>query len=327
VIPELIKQYVETGKARFVYREFPLTSIHPNAFKASEAAVCAGQQDKYWEMNEHLFATQAEWGQSPDPSSQFKSYAQELGLDSSAFDTCLDSGEAELAVRSDQMAAQTFEIRATPTFFINDLPLEGGRSLEAMGAIIDYVAAGGEAPQILPQMGDWHLRGNAQTAQAITVAFVNYASPESAQHALEVLPELLDQYINDGKLVYILHPWSPDLDSVEAQAAAAAECAGQQDKFWEMHDEIFAQQEAWTAESEPRPLFAGYAQDLDLDAAKFAECLDSDWAKMRVLSGSALAGIYGVPSAPVYLFNSGDALEGPTTLTDFQTIVDSMLNQ
>lgn len=327
MIPELIKQYIDTGKARLVYRDFPLTNIHPNAQKAAEAAACAGRQGQYWEMNGQLFAAQSEWEQSADPSSQFKGYAQTLGLDSTTFDTCLDSGEATDEVGSHSLAAQTFGVKATPTFFINDLPIEGGRSVEAMGAIIEYVAAGGQAPQILPQPDDWHLRGDTQSARAITVAFVDYASPDSAQHALEVLPELLNQYVDDGKLIYVLHPWSPGPDSPSAKAAAAAECAGQQGKFWELHDELFAQQKAWTAEDDPRSLFVGYAQDLGLDPEQFEECLDSDWATLRVLTGNALAAIYGVPGAPVYLFNSGDSLEGAASLTDFQTIIDSMLNQ
>lgn len=310
-----------------MYREFPLASIHPAAAKASEAAICAGQQGKYWEMNEHLFATQGEWSQGGDPTAQLKSYAEELGLDTEAFNQCLDSGEAAIVVQGDLMAGEALGVNATPYFFINDLPIRGGLPIESLGQVIDYVAAGGPTPEIVPSGDDWHLRGNPQTARAITVAFVDYASPESGQHAREVLPELVSEHIDSGDLVYILHPWSQGDGSLSDQAAIAAECSGQQAKFWEMYDQIFAEQEAWSGADEPRSLFSGYADSLDLDLAEFETCLDSEWAELRVKTGNVVGALYGVPGAPVYLFNNGQALQGSPSSEEFETVIDSILNQ
>jgi len=328
VIPDLIEQYVDTGKARFVYREFPLTSIHPNAQKASEAAVCAGYQDAYWEMNERLFADQSEWKDLSDPTEQFKSYAQELGLDTDAFNECLDSGKAAQDVQDDAMAAQSFGVRATPTFFINDMPVEGGRSVEALGMLIDYAAAGGTTPQIVPMAeGDWRVRGDKQTAKAVTVAFVDYASPESAQHHRDVLPKLTEEYIDSGKMLYVMHPWAENMESPGAQAAKAAECAGKQGQYQEMNDQLFTNQEDWLNASDPQAEFIGYAETLGMDTDEFKDCLDSDWATLRVLEGNAVAAMYGVPGAPVFLFNNGDGREGSPTFEEFQTIIDSILNR
>ena len=83
MIPELISRFVDTGMARYVYRDFPLSS-HPNAQKASEAAACAGLQDSFWEMNERLFAEVDDWGQAVESADSFKVYAAELGLDQEA---------------------------------------------------------------------------------------------------------------------------------------------------------------------------------------------------------------------------------------------------
>ena len=326
MIPDLIEQYVDTGKARLVSREFPLTSIHPNAQKAAEAAVCAGYQDAYWEMNKRLFADQSEWKDLDDPTDQFKSYAQEIGLDADKFDQCLDSGEAAQDVQNDVMAAQAFGVRATPTFFINDMPIEGGRSVEELGVLIDYAAAGGQRPQIIPTEGDWHMRGDTQTARAVTVAFVDYASPESAQHNQEVLPKLTEEYIDSGKMLYVMHPWSKDMEGLSAQAAKAAECAGKQGKYVEMNDLLFENQKTWLDASDPRAEFSSYAESLGMDADEFDTCQDSDWAAMRVMEGNAVAALYGVPGAPVFLFNNGDGREGSPTFEEFQTIIDSILN-
>jgi protein-disulfide isomerase len=328
LIPDLIEQYVDTGKARFVYREFPLTSIHPAAQKASEAAFCAGQQGLYWEMHEKLFESQGVWGaQGADPLAHFKTYADGLGLDTAAFGECLDSGETATLVQADLMAGESVGVSATPFFFVGDLPIRGGLPIEAMGRVIDYVAAEGPRPEIVPAPDDYRLRGDGQTAKAITVAFVDYANPESGDHAREVLPALVDSYIDSGELLYILHPWSDTADSPGAQAAAAAECAGEQGQYWEMHDQLFDEQEAWTASDEPRALFADYAESLGLASTEFEECLDSDEAKLRVEAGSVVGALYGVPSAPVFLFNDGSAQQGSPTLDEFKAVIDSIINR
>ena len=326
VIPDLIEQYVDTGKVRFVYREFPLDSLHPNARKASEAALCAGRQGGYWAMHEKLFATSSEWGAAGvDPSTYFKDYAQELGLDTGAFNQCLDSGETAVEVQADILAGESLGVNATPYFFINDLPIRGGLPIETLGQVIDYVAAGGTQPEIVPMGDDWHVRGNKQTARAVTVAFVDYSNPDSGQHAREVLPELVNQYVDTGQMIYVLQPWSSGIGSLGAQAATVAECAGEQGKYWEMHDTLFEQQEDWNSADDASSLFTGYAESVNLDAKEFQECLDSDWAALRVQAGNVVAALYGVPGAPVFLFNNGQGQQGSPSLEEFQAIIDSIV--
>lgn len=318
MIPDLIEQYVDTGKVRYVYREFPLTS-HPEAQKASEAAVCAGQQDKYWEMNEKLFSTTEEWGGQENPTSQFKSYAQELGLDTTAFSDCLDSDEAAAVVQADLMAGETFGVSATPYFFVNELPIRGGLPIEALGKVIDYAVAGGSTLEILPAGEDPRVRGDRQTARAVAVAFVDYTNPESSEHARTVLPELMEQYVDSGALLYVIHPVSDGDGSPGAQAAAAAECAGQQGKYWEMHDLLFEEQGTWR--------FSDHAASLDLNLDEFEECLDSEWASLRVLASSAVAAILGIADAPAYLFNDGQAPRNLSTFEEFEATISAILGQ
>jgi protein-disulfide isomerase len=276
-------------------------------------------------MNEKLFATAQEWGQAADPVGFFKGYAAEFGLDGAAFAECLDSGEAAVAVRGDFLAGESLGVNATPYFFIDEIPIRGGLPIDSLGAIIEYLAAGGEPPEILPQGDDWHVLGNRESARAITVAFVDYASPESAQHALEVLPQLQQTYIDPGQLIYVLHPWAGEADSPSARGGAAAECAGQQGQYWEMHDQLFAEQATWTAAAEPQPLFSAYAEDLGLDGDEFAACLDSDWARLQVQAGTVVGAMYGVPSAPVFLFNNGQGQQGSPSFEEFKATLDSII--
>lgn len=328
MIPELITRYVDTGTARLVSRQYPLKSIHPLAEKAAEAAVCAGRQGKYWEMHDKLFATQGDWtAEKVDALGLFKQYAEGLALDATTFGKCLDGAEAALDVQADLMAGQMMGVSATPTFYINDLPLQGGLPIDSMGLVINYVAGGGPSPEIVPQPGDYHMRGNNETAVAITVAFVDYASADSAKHATEVLPQLMSTYVDTGKMLYILHPWATVAGSPSALGAAAAECAGQQGKYWEMHDQLFKDQPAWTAAADPTSLFMSYASTLGLDASKYQTCLTSDWAKQQVDAGTVVGLLYGVPSAPVFLFNNGTGKQGSPTFDEFKTVIDSILNQ
>jgi len=327
VIPELIKRYVDTGKVRFVSREFPLNSIHPLAQKAAEAAVCAGKQGRYFEMHDKLFASQSEWtADGADSIKLFAGYATEIGLDTAAFSTCLDSGEAATDVKGDALAGEQLGVNATPYFFINDIPVRGGLPIDGFSAVIDYVAAGGSSVEIVP-VGNWRLLGNPQTAKAASVAFLDYADPQASQFALEILPQLKQTYIDTGQIVFVIHPWASGKDTPSAHGAAAAECAGQQGKGWEMITKLFEEQDKWTSAADPQPLFTSYAQGLGIDTARFEQCLGLPETAVTVQGGYVVAMMYSVPSAQTYLFNNGQSLSGTPTFEEFKTAIDSLINQ
>jgi protein-disulfide isomerase len=109
--PQLVKEYIDTGKLRYVFFDFPLESIHKQAFKAAEATRCAGDQGKYWEMHELLFASQ----KSLEPWSK---HAEALGLDATAFDACMTGGTHASAVRADIEVAKKLGMTGTPGFLI-----------------------------------------------------------------------------------------------------------------------------------------------------------------------------------------------------------------
>ena|GEM_PF-2464408 len=134
-LPELKQKYIDTGKVRLVYRDFPLASIHPRAPKAAEASECADDQGKYWEYHDALFENrEAEWQKvsiSSDSSlEKLKQYAADLGLDTNAFDECLDSDKYADEVTSDMNAGSSVGVTGTPTFFINGQKLVGAQPFE-----------------------------------------------------------------------------------------------------------------------------------------------------------------------------------------------------
>ena len=315
---------MDTGKVRFVYRE--LTYGNPSAQKASEAALCAGELGSYWEMNEQLFATTGEWGQSEDPTDLLKGYAEDLGLDSKAFAECLDSGQTVVILQGEQMAAQDLGVNVTPYFFVNDLPVPGGQSIETLGKLIDFAAAGGEIPEVIPVGDDYHVFGDGQQATSVVIVFVDYGSPDSAKHARETLPALAEGHIGTGTMIYIVHPWAGEAGSASAQAAIAAECAGEQGEYRGMHDLLLDEQEAWSEAADPNSLFVEYAESLGLDLSEFETCLDSEQAWLRVQGSTVLASLNNLPGIPFFVFNNGQGWLNAQSADEFQELLDSNLS-
>ncbi len=134
--PQIKKDYIDTGKVRYVVKDFPL-SIHPEADEASEAANCALDQGKYFEMHDLIFASQDQWAGSSDPKSIFKGYAQQLGLNAGTFNSCLDSGKYTAENQQDISEGLQAGVSGTPTFFINGNKLVGAQPYSAFQAAID----------------------------------------------------------------------------------------------------------------------------------------------------------------------------------------------
>jgi protein-disulfide isomerase len=134
VYEQLLAAY--PGKIRIVYRNLPLTSIHPDAMAAAEAAMCAGEQDAYWPFHNKLFSSESLNQQT------FLQYAQELSLNVETFKTCITDEKYKDAITSDSDFAINLGIRSTPTFFINGLAVVGAQPLEVFKQVIDKELAG-----------------------------------------------------------------------------------------------------------------------------------------------------------------------------------------
>jgi protein-disulfide isomerase len=111
--PEIDREYIQTGRLRYVVRDFPIESMHPQALKAHEAAHCAGEQGKHWAMHEKLFSNQRAMS-----ASDLTAHAQSLGLDMPRFEKCLAGGQYAAKIRRSFEEGQRLGVRGTPTFFI-----------------------------------------------------------------------------------------------------------------------------------------------------------------------------------------------------------------
>jgi len=143
-LPALKKDYIDTGKLRFVYRDFPL-EMHPHAREAAVAAHCAGEQGKYWEMHDALFQYQAALAPA-----QIAERARALGLDSSRFDQCLTSGRHTASIERGLADGAAAGVQGTPGFVvgktqpgdtIQGTPIRGAQPLETFRRIIEQLLA------------------------------------------------------------------------------------------------------------------------------------------------------------------------------------------
>jgi len=118
--PKIISDYVDTGKIRFIYRDFPLTSIHPWAQPSAIAAHCAGEQGKFWEMHNSLFIDQQNL-KPPDVANR----ATKLGLDMTKFNECINSKRYDDIIATSVKGSERMNINGTPTFLLGTVQDNG----------------------------------------------------------------------------------------------------------------------------------------------------------------------------------------------------------
>ncbi|MEM7116973.1 MAG: thioredoxin domain-containing protein [Chloroflexota bacterium] len=139
--PQIQANYIETGKVRYIFKDFPLTSIHPQAVLAAEAARCANDQGAYLSMHNMLFGQQQGWNGRSDAQDLFIGYADQLGLDTELFSTCLTTHVHEEAVNAEIQEAIGLGMRGTPAFFINGNFVNGAQPYTVFEEIIEGMLA------------------------------------------------------------------------------------------------------------------------------------------------------------------------------------------
>ncbi|MFQ3632412.1 thioredoxin domain-containing protein [Roseiflexus sp.] len=142
VRPLIEERYVSAGKVRFVYRDFPLMSIHPGALLAAHVANCAGEQGAFWQMHNRIFAgmERREWGSgNADDFRTFLRYADELNIDAAQVQQCVESNRYSARIQSDILEGQQAGVRSTPSFLINGQLLVGAQPFEVWERILETI--------------------------------------------------------------------------------------------------------------------------------------------------------------------------------------------
>ncbi len=133
-LPQIRKEYVETNKVRFVYKHLPF--LGPESIQAAEASECATEQEKFWPLHDFLFADLAT-NHTALNAEVLTAMAGKIGLETTAFKSCLDSGRYSGRISQDTMAAQGLGVRGTPGFLVNGIFLSGAQPFEVFQQVIE----------------------------------------------------------------------------------------------------------------------------------------------------------------------------------------------
>ena len=137
----LRREFVTPGTIRLAYINYPLPN-HENAMPAAEAAMCAGAQDRFWEMHDGLFDSQDRWARLPNAASVFDSVARAKGVDVAAMRQCIERGSTRALIQADAERAQESGVQATPSFIIGgDVLIRGAQPIETFRRAIEQKLA------------------------------------------------------------------------------------------------------------------------------------------------------------------------------------------
>ena len=349
-IVELEKQY--EGKIRVAMKQHPL-DFHPNAKPASLAALSAGEQGKYWEMHDKIFANQ----QNLDAAT-FEGYAKDLGLNVEKWKTDQQSPKFQALIAKDSALAMQIGATGTPAFFINGKKVSGAQPIDNFKRVIDaelsraqemvkggtpadqvyakVIANGVSAPAPAPQQPnqpsapapaairkvdfptDSPQKGGKNGAKVTIVAWSDFQCPFCSR-VVPTIKQIEDTYGDNVKIVFRNQPL-PFHNNAKG-AAEAGLAANEQGKFWQMHDKMFANAQALDRASLER-----YAQEIGLDVGKFKAALDSGKFTKRVEEDSAAGMAVGANGTPTFFIN-GREFVGAQPFEAFKNMIDEEIKK
>lgn len=360
--PAIDESYVRAGQVRVVFRDFPLAQLHPNAPAAHVASLCVADQgaELYWQMNARLFQTQSEWNQSSDAPAYFTTLAEDLGADMDAYQACVASGTKEALIAQGVMEAQAIGFSGTPSFHIvreatNDAyPLVGAQPYDEFANVLDALIAG-ETPQVAQQPAEdsggneipfWattegltpdperpgytaagdEYRGNPD-AKVVVVEFSDFQCPFCRRHVQDTQPTLDEKFVDTGEILWVFKHFPLPIHPQAPAAGVAAECAANQDEFWEMHELLFERTADWSV-SDPSPIFIQLAGELGLDTETFTACLNDAAIAQRVEDDRNDGGAFvqGTPTFIVLYDGQGSIIPGALPVERFTDILQQVID-
>jgi protein-disulfide isomerase len=137
--PTIEKDYINTGKVRWIFINFPIPSLHANALAAAEYASCAALQGRFWPTHDMLYTTQEDWETLRDPAPFFRSHDKALGIKADQLTTCLQTGAGAAMVKSDYDGVQKAGARSTPTFYVEGGLLAGDQPMSVWQPVLDSI--------------------------------------------------------------------------------------------------------------------------------------------------------------------------------------------
>jgi protein-disulfide isomerase len=338
------------GKVRIVYKHNPL-AFHRQAHIASQAALAANAQGKFWQYHDKLFANY----RSINKANLIK-WAKELGLDTGKFKAALDNGTYKAQVNRDLAYGRTVGVRGTPNFFVNGRKVAGAYPFNHFQKIIneelalagEWIKSGvprnkiaakfealgrkaAEAERLRKLRQQQRVKAalaklnsdstpswGSKNAKVTIVEFSDFQCPYCSRGA-KVMDQVKKAYGNKVRIVFKHLPLSFHKQAhIAAQASMEAHAQG---KFWQYHDKLFA-----NSRSINKANLIKWAKELGLDAAKMKAALDSGKYKKYVDNDLRMAGSLGVRGTPNFFVN-GQKIVGAQPFSRFKQVIDSALRK
>jgi len=351
--PQLKAEYIDTGRVYYVFKDFPIPSLHPVAERVHAAAQCAGAiggQDTYWQVHDSFFINQQQWADKPQPELDniLVNLTDGADVDNDEMRNCLDSGRYTESVQADMDEGRSLGVNGTPTFFVNGYPIVGAQPYQVFQRAISLAEEGRLAEAFSQQpgpddgkaqatatalaaqpvdvpMGDAPAMGDPNAPVTI-VEYSDFQCPFCLRHFENTIPELQSQ-IDSGQVRYVfkdfpIHSIHPQAQKAHESARCARELGGEE-AFWEMHDLIFINQDQWAGSGRHVEVFKTLAGEIDLVQEEFDECLDSGRYADAVNSDLAEGQRFGVTGTPSFFIN-GQRLVGAQPFSVFQQIIESL---
>lgn len=352
-LPAILTDLVETGRVKYIIKDLPLEQIHPQARAASHAARCAGEQDAYMAMHDVLFEQQQAWSGQANHMDVFAGFAQELGLNTGDYNTCMESNRYDEAIAENIQEATSNGVSGTPFFFVDGYGvINGAQPISVFNQVVE-LAEKDELVQAIVDSRRQQLQQQAQEQQqpqqpaapsgepkdvpvdgafaigdpnapVTIVEFTDYQCPFCARHYSNTFGSLKAEYIDQGLVYYVFKDFPLSFHQQAAAASQAARCAGDQGQFVEMHDVLFNKQRDWSGKTAVNDLFVGFAGDLGLDTGSFESCLNSGQYAQAVQDDFASGQQLGVTGTPAFFVN-GRLVSGAQPFTVFQTAINAEL--
>ncbi len=174
-----------------------------------------------------------------------------------------------------------------------------------------------------PKEDDDSILGKTNAAVTL-IEFTDYQCPFCARHFTQTFAQIKQEYVDTGKVKYIVRDFPLSIHPNAPKASEATECADDQDKFWEMHDALFEKQGLWSSAPNASELFKQYATELGLDADDFGSCLDSGKYTAEVQKDFTDGSSGGVTGTPAFFVN-GKKLSGAQPFAAFKAAIDAEL--
>ena len=312
-VPQLLDRYVRTGQLKIVFRDLPLASLPPTAAYGHVAALCVGEQGAaaYWAMHDALFTRQGEWNRLPDPSEFLAGVAEDFGTDMRQYAECIEDGAMSRTVAESVEAGLGLGYNGTPSFRFTatgidrNFELSGAHPLARFARYADPLIAGEEPPEDPkpkpaelpfwakpeglapdPKRPGYNMAGDAfkgnPEAKLVVIEFNDFQCPACQKHALEAQPLIDEAFVDTGQVLWVDKHLPLRVHDYAAVAAVAAECAGDQQQYWQMHGLLHAEWERWANDDAENALLT-LARKSELDMETFRSCFNSRKGLERVL--------------------------------------------